>query len=250
MTDVVTVTVSEGIGHIELNRPAAANGIDMSLATALHEAVRAVRDDDAVKAVLVTGAGKRFCAGGDVVAFAEAEEPREFLQTLAETADAAVQELERLEKPVVAAVHGAVAGAGLGIMLAADVIVAAEGTKFAFAYPAIGLTPDCGVSVSLPRAMGLQRALAFALSPAPLSAPEAQAAGLVTEVCEDPAARAREVAAGWASAAPGALGAVRSLLRLGMTRDRAEAGSHEAELIGARAAEPEAEALISAFLSR
>lgn len=250
MTQPITVSIADGIGHLELNRPEAANTINMPLARALGEAVNRLAGDDSVRVVLLSGAGSRFCGGGDISAFTAATDQGTFLTDLAATADAAVQAMEVLDKPVVAAVQGAVAGGGLGIMLAADVVIAAEGTKFVFAYPAIGLSPDCGASVSLPRTMGLHRALAFALSGQPLNAEAALHQGLITETAAEPLARAREVASTWTAGAPGALGASRRLLRQSASASRIEAGRREASTMGERVVTPEAQALIAAFLKR
>lgn len=245
----VALTVADGVGHIELNRPEAANGIDMSLATGLREAVEAARDDDAVRVVLLTGAGKRFCGGGDIAGFVDEEDPA-YLQRLAEEAGAAVMGLEDLAKPVVTAVHGAVAGGGLGLMLGGDMIIAQEGTKFVFAYPSIGLTPDCGVSYLLPRAIGQQRALAFALSGRPMSAQDALTQGLVAEVVEDAVGRATEVAQTLAKGAAGAFGDSRRLLRSSWTRDRATSAADEAATLSRRGQGEEARALFAQFLGR
>ena len=250
MTQPINFSVSDGVGHIELNRPEAANTVNMTLAEGLLDAATAVAHNDDVRAVLLTGTGKRFCGGGDIGAITTAEDPGAFITELASTADAGVQALEALDRPVVAAVHGAVAGAGLGIMLAADVIIAAPDTKFVFAYPAVGLTPDCGVSASLPRAMGLQRALAFALSDAPLSAEQALQQGLITEIAEYPQTRAQEIAALWARKASPALGATRQLIRQSNASTRATQGQRESATIGDRLKSPEAQALINAFASR
>ena len=127
------------------------------------EAAERAAEDEGVRAVVLSGAGKRFCGGGDIASFADSQDTAGDLYELAVAGDAAVAALEALAKPVAVAVHGAVAGAGLGIMLAGDVVIAAEGTKFVVAYPKIGLNPDCGTSTLLPLAMGRQRALAFAL---------------------------------------------------------------------------------------
>lgn len=250
MEQPVNFQVSAGIGHLELNRPQAANTINMPLAEALHDAATALSADDSVRTVLLTGAGDRFCGGGDISDIASASDQGQFIRDLATTADAAVQVLENLDRPIIAAVQGAVAGGGLGIMLAADVIIAAEDTKFVFAYPNIGLTPDCGASVSLPRAMGLQRSLAFALSGRPLSAEQALAQGLITEVAVDPIARAHEIASVWAGTAPKALGATRQLLRQANTTSRAEAGRRESRSIGEHVETTEAQGLIRKFFSR
>lgn len=250
MSELVTCQVVDGVAHLELNRPDAANALDLATARALRVAVEQVAGDDGARAVLVTGAGKRFCAGGDVGSFVAAADPAAYLHELALEADAAVRALADLAKPVVAAVRGAVAGAGLAVMLSCDVIVAAPGTKFAFAYPGIGLTPDCGVSYLLPRAIGQQRALFFSLTGAPVTADRALEWGLVSEVVDEPAPRAREIASAWAEGPAVALGQSRRLLRRGWDLDRREVGSEEARTIADSVAGPEAQHLIAAFLDR
>ena len=250
MSEPVICAVDAGVAHIELNRPDAANALDLPLAKALRQAVARAAADDSVRAVLVTGAGQRFCVGGDVGSFIAAPEPSAYLHALASEADLAVRALEALTKPVVAAVHGAVAGAGLAVMLACDRVVAAEGTKLAFADTGIGLTPDCGVSYLLPRAIGSHRALGFALGGRPVDAATAQEWGMVTEVVEDAHLRARELADSLAAGPAVALGQTRRLLRAGWDADRGSTGAVEAATIAEMVAGSEAQALIERFLSR
>jgi len=246
--EAVTYAVADGVAHLELNRPEAANSLDLDLARALRAAVECAARDDEARTVLVTGAGKRFCAGGDVSSFAAAKDPAGYLHQLATEADEAVRALAELEKPVVATVHGAVAGAGLAIMLSCDLVVAAPSTRFVFAYPSIGLTPDCGVSWLLPRAVGQQRALAFALGGRPLLAEDALAWGMVTELAADPHARGRELSAALAAGPAAALGANRRLLR-GWDLDRSAVGRLEATTISERVTTDEATTLIHQFLA-
>lgn len=250
MTQPVTLNITDGIAQLQLNRPAEANTINMPLAEALLGAATRLQAADDVRAVVLSGAGARFCGGGDIGAFMEAPDQQQFLSDLATAADTAVQVLESLPIPIVAAVHGAVAGGGLGIMLAADVVVAAGDTKFVFAYPDIGITPDCGASASLERAMGSHRALAFALSGAAIFADQAQAQGLVTEVAADPLARALQIAQSWSARAAGALGATRLLMRQNAQLPRAEVGQREAVSIGDRMMSAEAQRLVEQFFSR
>lgn len=228
----VTYSCDNGLAHILLNRPHAANAIDLPTARAFGDAVSRARADDDARAVLVSGAGARFCAGGDVASMVAATDRAGHVFELAEVLDGALQELARMEKPVVAAVQGAVAGAGLGVMLSCDVVVADAGTRFVFAYPAVGLTPDCGVSWLLPRAVGQQRALELALTGRVLDAPAAMTWGLVTEVVADGALeRAAAVGQTWAAGPSGALGEARRLLRSSWDRSRAEAGAMESRTI-------------------
>lgn len=250
MTHLVTYDIVAGVAHLELNRPQAANAMSLDLVRALREAVDRAAGDAAARAVLVSGAGPRFCGGGDVNAFSAATDPGSYLRQLAVEADDALRVLDSLPKPVVARVHGAVAGAGLALMLSCDVIVADPRTKFVFAYPGIGLTPDCGASYLLNRAVGQQRALAFALTGEVLAAETALAWGMVSEVSADAAARARELAEGMADGPAHALGRSRQLLRRAWNLDRRSVGQEEARVIGEMVESDEAQRLMSGFLAR
>lgn len=246
----VEVAVTNGVAHLELNRPDAANAFDLETARLFATAVDTAAADVDVRAILVTGAGPRFCAGGDVSSFVAASDQPAYVERLATELDAAFRALAAGEKPVVAAVQGAVAGAGLALMLSSDVIVSAPDTRFVFAYPGIGFTPDCGVSYLLPRAVGQQRALSFALTGKSLTASEAREWGLVSEVADDPGARARDLAAGFAVGPAKALGHARRLLRQGWEMSRAETGAEEARTIAEMVKGDEAQRLIARFASR
>jgi 2-(1,2-epoxy-1,2-dihydrophenyl)acetyl-CoA isomerase len=250
MIELVKYDVREGVAHLELNRPDMANAFDLATADELATAVERTRTDVDVRAVLVTGAGRRFCAGGDVAAFAAAPDQPAYVQRLATRLDRTFRALADLEKPVVAAVHGAVAGAGLALMLSCDVIVASPTTKFVFAYPGIGFTPDCGLSYLLPRAIGQQRALTFSLVGMPATAQEAIDWGLIAEVADDPRGRASDLASGFAAGPATALGKVRRLLRQGWETSRSETGVEEARTIAEMVKGEEAKQLIARFVSR
>jgi 2-(1,2-epoxy-1,2-dihydrophenyl)acetyl-CoA isomerase len=245
--ELVTCTVADGIARIELNRPGTANVFDLDTTRTFQACVARADVDAKVRAVLVTAAGPRFCGGGDVASFAAAEDQPAYIHELAVELDAAFRHLSSLEKPVVAAVQGAVAGAGLALMLSCDVVVSHPGTKFVFAYPGIGFTPDCGVSYLLPRAIGQQRALHFALVGTAVSADEALVWGLVTELADDPAARAAELATTFADGPATALGNVRRLLRSGWEMGREETGVEEARTITEMVRGAEAQELIRRF---
>ncbi|MDN5895010.1 MAG: enoyl-CoA hydratase/isomerase family protein [Nocardioides sp.] len=249
MTDLVTCTVTDGLARIELNRPSAANALDLDLAHALDDAVEQAATDDTVQAVLLTGAGKRFCAGGDVAAMVEADDQAAFLLELAQTLDGALQRLAALEKPTVASVQGAVAGAGLAVMLSCDLVVADPATKFVIAYPGVGLVPDCGVSWLLPRAVGQQRALQLALTNKPITADVALDWGLVTELSDD-VERGAELAGQLAAGPSYALGQAKRLLRNSWETTRVGAGEDEARTIAKAVTTPEAQALLEAFTKR
>ena len=154
--------------------------------------------------------------------------------------------------PVVAGVHGAVAGAGLGLMLACDLVLAGAGTRFTAGYPGVGLSPDCGVSYHLPRAVGQQRALEFLLTGRVLTAEEALDWGLISRIEPDEAVqdRARELGRQLAAGPSAALGASRRLVRAGWSLSRAAAGERETTVIGDLAHSPDAEKLLRQFTSR
>jgi 2-(1,2-epoxy-1,2-dihydrophenyl)acetyl-CoA isomerase len=250
MTDLVRYTSEEGVARIVLSRPARANAIDLPTAHALVAAVDRAATSD-VRAVVVLAEGRRFCAGGDVAAMAAAPDRTAYVEELATTVDDVFQRLAGLPKPVVAAVRGAVAGAGLALMLSCDVIVSAASTKFLLAYADVGLTPDCGVSYLLPRAIGQQRALELALTGRVLSAAEGRDWGLVTEVVDDASADARAVQLGERLAAgpTHALGETRRLLRSWqMTRE--QTGREETRVIAEAMGGPEATAMVTSFASR
>lgn len=246
----VLYSAANAVAHIELNRPEAANAFDLQSARELAAAVARARDDDAVLSVLVTGRGRRFCGGGDVASFAAAQDAPAYMHQLAIELDETFRSLRELTKPVVAAVDGAVAGAGLALMLSCDVVVAGPQTKFVFAYPAIGLTPDCGLSYLLPRAIGQQRALAFSLMGAGVGAGVALDWGLIAEIADEPGARAQHIASSWSAAAATALGQVRRLMRGTWDMDAAAVGAEEARTIARMAQGPEAQRLIGAFLAQ
>lgn len=247
---LVEYRIAGAVAHIRLNRPEAANAFDLETAREFAAVVAQAGADDGVLTVLISGAGPRFCAGGDVASFASAGDQAAYINQLAIELDAAYRALGALEKPVVAAVHGAVAGAGLALMLSCDVVVAETGTKFVFAYPGIGLTPDCGLSYLLPRAIGQQRALMFSLVGKPASTSDALAWGMIADVAEDSRVRAEELAQALADGPAAALGQVRRLLRRGWEMGRAEVGAEEARTITEMVKGAEAQTLIAKFAAR
>lgn len=249
MPESLTLTVDRGVAHLKMTRAQQANSFDLPSAEALDQAVRQIEGDDAIRVVLLTGEGRRFSAGGDITSMVAAADPSAYLQKLANTLDGALQRLDLLAKPVVVAVQGAVAGAGLGVMLTGDIIVAEHGTSFLTAYAGVGLTPDCGVSWLLPRTIGQPRALQMLLSGTRLDADQALSWGLVTEVVEgDAAQRAEQIALALAAGPAGALGQARRLVRSSWSTDRVSSGADEARTIAAAVTTPDAVAALSKFI--
>lgn len=207
-----------GLVHLIFNRPAVMNALDVPTAQALLDTARELSGDARVRAVMMTGAGPAFVAGGDLAALRA--DPRAATDALIEPLHAALTLLASLDAPLVAGVHGAVAGAGFSLMLAADFAVAAAGTRFNLAYANIGASCDLGASWSLPRVVGLRKATEIAMLGEALDADEALRLGLVTRVvpAEDCLAETRALTARLASGPTRAYGLLRRLLRASHAR--------------------------------
>jgi 2-(1,2-epoxy-1,2-dihydrophenyl)acetyl-CoA isomerase len=181
-TEAVRTEIAEGVAKITLDRPEVLNAIDVGLAAALFEAVGSADDDPAARAILLNGAGRAFCAGGDISMFDGTQQHGEVAHRTIAAFHPAILRLATSTKPSIAAVHGAVAGAGVSLMLACDFAIAAKDTRFSLAYPRIGATIDGGASWFLPRLLGRRRAKELALLSESFDAPAALALGLVTRV--------------------------------------------------------------------
>jgi len=226
----VQLIVADGVARIILDRPGVANAFDVALASAFHDAVDEVVDAEGVRAVLITGAGERFCGGGDVRAFAEADELGAVLEEVLSYLHPAVSYLAELPAPVVAAVQGSAAGAGLALVAGADLVLAEASARFVLAYTAIGLVPDGGSTWYLPRVVGTRRALELALTNRVLSADEACEWGLVTRVVADGTlgAEADALVATLAAGPTRAFAATKRLLRASLSMSLESQLTHEA----------------------
>ena len=181
----VLFEVREGIARITLNRPHRANGVDLELAEALMAAALRCERDPSVRVVLLRGAGDTFSAGGDLKDFVDRTDLPAYLRNVTFHLHAAISRFAVMDPPVVAAVHGSAAGGGYSLALACDIVLAAESAKFVSAYTKIGLVPDGGSTYTVPRLVGMRRALELALLNCPLSAREALDWGLITRVVPD-----------------------------------------------------------------
>lgn len=250
--DPVRLDVVDGVGVVHLNRPQRGNALNLDAAQRLAEVAESLAGRDDIRSVLITAAGSTFCVGGDVAAMAAARDRGEFLTQLAGAAHRAIRAFASLPLPVVSAVSGAAAGAGLALTLVSDLVISGRSAKFLVAYSGVGLTPDCGTSWLLPQVVGLRRAQQLALTNHALDAAEALSWGLVTSMVDDEQvdAAGKALAARLASNASNALGQTRTLLRASATTTLDEHLDLEAATIAAAAASDEAGALIDAFLNR
>jgi 2-(1,2-epoxy-1,2-dihydrophenyl)acetyl-CoA isomerase len=173
-----------GVLTLTLNRPKA-NAFDQELIDSLLEALRRAEADASVRCLVVTGAGRVFSAGQDIAALGVVDGHVSFRRHLERTYNRMVLRIRRMEKPIVAAVNGAAAGAGLGLALACDIRLAVRSARFVFGFTGIGLTTDSATSLMLPLLIGLGRANEVAFTNAPLSAEQALTYGLVNRLVDD-----------------------------------------------------------------
>jgi len=183
MSDPVLVAVAEGVATVTLNRPQVMNAMDGAMMARLREVAEKVQEDAAVRAVVVRGAGPAFVAGGDVAMMKNqlAGLP-EMVVRIGRDMHLAFTTLRRMPKPVLASVHGACAGAGIGLLAACDLAIAADGTRFFVAYTRIGTSPDGGLSHWLPRLVGYKRAMELTLLSDVFDAAAARELGIVNWV--------------------------------------------------------------------
>jgi len=252
-TSAVTLEVARGVAWLTLNRPERRNAVGPEMARALHDAAVRCADDPDVRCVVLTGAGPFFCVGGDVDLFARVgDRAEETVGALARTFHAGVLRLATMAKPLVTAVNGPAAGAGLSLAILGDIVLAARSAQFAVAYSAIGLTPDGGASWLLPRLVGLRRAQEMMLTNRRVGAEEAAAIGLVTRTVPDDAlaAETRGAAEALAQGAVGALAACRRLLHDGAIAGLAGQLDAEAAAIAAASGSAEGREGVAAFIGK
>ncbi|MBC9936197.1 MULTISPECIES: enoyl-CoA hydratase/isomerase family protein [unclassified Leucobacter] len=246
----ILLEISDGLARITLNRPEKLNAFDREMAESWSNlATQAVREPD-VKAILVEGRGRAFCAGGDVRAISEMPEGGAGVKALAERINIGIRALLDSAIPVVAAANGATAGGGLGILLSSDYAVLGERSKVGSRYANVGLTPDLSVTALLAAAVGERRALQLVLQDRMLTAEEALDWGIAAEVVPDEqvSERAEAIARSWIEGAAGAYGQAKRLIRSRPGRSIAEQLAEEAHTIGAALDGPEARERIASFL--
>jgi len=181
----ILVEAHAGYRQITLNRPDRLNALNTEMHGALMAALSEAEGDAKCRAILLTGAGRGFCAGQDLVDVAVTAEGPPDLKAVLERYNALVRKLRGLAMPVVCAVNGVAAGAGANLALACDIVLAARSASFIQAFSRIGLIPDCGGTWFLPRLVGAARARALAILAEPLSAPRAAEWGLIWQAIDD-----------------------------------------------------------------
>ncbi|HWU21791.1 MAG TPA: enoyl-CoA hydratase-related protein [Nocardioides sp.] len=248
------LSVEDGLAVLRIDRPDVRNAIDQDLADELLVAARRIAGDPGVRALLICGSGPDLTVGGDIGYFAGDPEAdlASTLRSMTTPFHLAFQVLATLEVPIVTAARGAVAGGGLGFVYAADIVVAADDTRFVTAFAQIGLSGDGGGTWHLPRRIGPARAAAAYLLNEPITAQQGLDWGLVAEVlpADDVEARARALARRLADGPTRAYGAMRRLLRESWDRSLPDQLDAEVEALATSAGTDDARGAIDAFLAK
>ena len=235
MYETVLLKKDGGVATVALNRAKVLNAFNMQLHEEIYDALNEAAADDETRCIVLRGEGKGFSAGADLAEVVEGHgdpDGPDLGEYLRKTYSRLITRMVSIEKPIVAALHGPVYGAGLGLALASDLRLAAESTKFSVAFVKIGLIPDAGVTFFLPRVVGLGRAMQMSMLGEPLDAQEAHRVGLVNKVV--PEEKLEEEAAALAGRLAGlptqALGRTKQTLHKSFESDLAAA--LEAEAVG------------------
>jgi len=250
----VLFEIRERVAHITLNRPEVSNAMNLEMSREFYEAASESEQRSDLRAVLITGAGRAFCSGGDVKAFAAQESSRlpAYYRRITLFLHQAIHRLARMRAPVVMAVNGTAGGGGMSLACAGDIVLASESARFIMAYTQIGLTPDGSSTYYLPRIIGLRRTLELALTNRVLNAREAETIGLVTRVIPDDQlmAHAQTLVAELAKGPTQAYGGVKRLLYAATNTSLAEQMELETEWLTEMAGTADVQEGIAAFLAK
>lgn len=222
---------ADGVATIALNRPERLNAFNGQAHEELYAALEDAEGGEEVRCVVLRGEGRGFSAGADLSSIMEEDEDPDLGEYLRRTYSRAILKMASMEKPIVAAVHGPVYGAGLGMALACDLRVASESAKFSVAFIKIGLMPDAGVSFFLPRIVGLGRAMEMSMTGDAVEAEEAHRIGLVNRLVpeDDLIEEANALARNLASLPTRAMGQMKNALYASFESDLATALETEAQ---------------------
>ncbi|MGH7933022.1 MAG: enoyl-CoA hydratase/isomerase family protein [Candidatus Binataceae bacterium] len=246
--------VRDRVAYLTLNRPDAANALNLEMVQELEEASLRCDEDSAIRAVLMTGAGKMFCGGGDLKAFA-AQAPAElpaYLKKVTFYLHKAVSRFNKMKAPFVVAINGNAGGGGMSLACAGDIVLASESARLTLAYTRVGLTMDGSSTYFLPRIIGLRKTIELALTNRVLTAKEAAALGLVTSVVADAQllTEADKLTKELAAGPTRAYGGIKRLLWAAATNTLDEQMELESETIAEMGRGSDGREGISAFLSK
>lgn len=228
--DCVLFTLDAGVARVTLNRPEQLNAMSLDVHRRLREILDELESRDDVRVMLLTGAGRAFCAGQDLgERNVESDAPLDLGESVGSLYNPLALRLSALRFPWICAVNGVAAGAGANLALLADIVIARTSARFIQSFARIGLMPDCGGTWTLPRLVGQARAMAIALTGEPVSATDAAAWGMIWRAVPDDRfdAEVEVLVAGFAVAPTLGMAAIRGAIRTAWSRDLAEQLDHE-----------------------
>lgn len=251
--ETMNFDVRDAVAHITLNRPDAANALNQKMAEDMFQAAVRCDVDPAIRAVVLSATGPMFCAGGDLKSFsAQGDALPAHLKQVTLSLHAAISRFSWMDPPLIAAVNGFAAGAGMSLVCAADLVICAQSARFTMAYTRAGLVPDGSSTYFLSRSVGLHRAMELALTNRVLEADEAQAWGLVNRVVPDEELEAcsTKLAVELAAGPTGAFGTTKRLILEGTTETLESQMERETRGIAEAAASANGREGVAAFLEK
>jgi len=251
--NAISFEIADGVGLIRLNRPSEGNALIPEMACELLDAANRCDDDPQIRAVVLTGNGKMFCAGGDLKAFAaQGDNVSRYTKEITLAFHAAISKFNWMDAPVIGAINGTAAGGGFSLALTTDIAIAAESAKFTMAYTRAGLTPDGSSSYFLARIVGLRRAKELALLNTVLSAKQAMEWGLVNQVVADDKVltTALEIARQLAKGPTRSFGLTKRLILAGATESLEAQMEQETRAIAAMVGSADGREGIDAFINK
>ncbi|WP_218573678.1 enoyl-CoA hydratase/isomerase family protein [Pseudomonas sp. OIL-1] len=236
--------------HLRFNRPGSLNAIDSAMASVFQQSVEQAVADPYIRVIVLSGEGRSFMAGGDIAQFAA--DPDSIPDSLIEPMNQAIELLSSCDKIVLGSVQGPIAGAGMSLALACDLLIAADTTRFSFAYTALGVSGDLGITWTLPRQLGLRRAMSVALLGETIKAEEALALDLVNQLVpadhlED---RTEELGQRLCRLPALAAGNIKRLLRSGLEQDLVSQLAAEKQAFSQCIAHPDFNDAVQGFLTK
>lgn len=250
MYQTILYEISGGVATITLNRPEKLNSINRQMVLDLHDVFDRVRSDPVVRCVVLTGAGRGFCAGADLTS-GVLDSPGELSGMLRERYNPVIKAIREMEKPVIAAVNGVAAGAGCNMGLACDLVIAARSAVFIQPFVRIGMVPDAGGSYFLPRLVGPRRAMEMVLLGEEVSAGKAQELGMINRAVPDGqlGAEVKELAERLSSG-PYSQGMIKTMFGRSLEMDLDACLEMEAHFQGKAAATEDSAEGVGAFLQK
>ncbi|MFA4837484.1 MAG: enoyl-CoA hydratase/isomerase family protein [Dehalococcoidia bacterium] len=248
----ILVEKKDGVATVTLNRPEKLNSMSPQLMSDMISAMKDIEEDEKIRAVIVTGAGRAFCAGGDVHELLGPSRDPVKIMNLATDGAKMISAMRNLPKPLIAAVNGPAMGGGLNIALACDIIIAAEVASFSAAFVALGLHPDTGCIHFLTRLLGPARACELIFTGKIIKAQEAERIGLINHVVpsEQLMTTARDLANRLANGPTVAIGMAKASIYQSLTMDLASVMELEARSVGMSMATEDANNAIDAFIKK